>query len=384
MTTFQYDADVPASWQWQLGVQMALPWASTLDVSYVGNRGVNRLGGLQNGNLVNQNVIDYGAAYLPQNQDPTLGSTTVPGNNAYTANLLRAFSGLGSINQNTTDFWDEWHSIQTAYQRRFQNGFSFGANYTLGLSLTGNTGLLKRLQHASDGTISIRSDQAEYEKLNEDLNPQRHVLKANAVWDLPDFDTASSGAGKKTLGYILNDWQISGVLTANSGTKYDLTYSYQNNGGNRNITGSDDLGGRVVFLGDAGGGCSDNQYAQFNAAMVTGPSYGSVGMESGRNLLSNCATKLVDLSLMRSIRVGGSRQLQFRLDAFNALNTVIWDRRITQLQLDNPTSKNIVNGQFNADGSLIATKLQPKNAGFGAADRALDMRNFQAMIRFQF
>ena len=45
-TTFQYDAEVPASWQWQAGVQMALPWASSLDVSYVGNRGVNRLGGL--------------------------------------------------------------------------------------------------------------------------------------------------------------------------------------------------------------------------------------------------------------------------------------------------------------------------------------------------
>ena len=51
MTTFQYDADVPASWQWQAGVQMALPWSSSIDVSYVGNRGVNRLGGLQNGNL---------------------------------------------------------------------------------------------------------------------------------------------------------------------------------------------------------------------------------------------------------------------------------------------------------------------------------------------
>ena len=43
-------AKVPASWQWQAGVQMALPWASSLDVSYVGNRGVNRLGGLQGGN----------------------------------------------------------------------------------------------------------------------------------------------------------------------------------------------------------------------------------------------------------------------------------------------------------------------------------------------
>ena len=53
LVTFQHDAKVPASWQWQAGVQMALPWASSLDVSYVGNRGLNRLGGLQGGGVVN-------------------------------------------------------------------------------------------------------------------------------------------------------------------------------------------------------------------------------------------------------------------------------------------------------------------------------------------
>ncbi|MET0165503.1 MAG: carboxypeptidase-like regulatory domain-containing protein, partial [Vicinamibacterales bacterium] len=61
MEIFQYDADVPASWQWQFGAQMALPWASSLDVSYVGNRGVNRLGALQNGAQarVNLNAPDF-------------------------------------------------------------------------------------------------------------------------------------------------------------------------------------------------------------------------------------------------------------------------------------------------------------------------------------
>ena len=63
LVTFQYDAKVPASWQWQVGVQMALPWASSLDVSYVGNHGFNRLGGLQGGNVVNLNAVDIGAAY---------------------------------------------------------------------------------------------------------------------------------------------------------------------------------------------------------------------------------------------------------------------------------------------------------------------------------
>ena len=80
LTTFQYDAKVPASVQWNAGVQMALPWSSSLDVSYVGNHGYNRLGGFQGGNTVNLNAVDIGAAYLPQNQDltPAPGDGPVP------------------------------------------------------------------------------------------------------------------------------------------------------------------------------------------------------------------------------------------------------------------------------------------------------------------
>ncbi len=69
---------------------------------------------------------------------------------------------------------------------------------------------------------------------------------------MPDFDTSGAGAAKKTVGYIVNDWQLSGVLTANSGTRYDLSYSYQSNGASRNITGSPDYGARIVYIGRSG------------------------------------------------------------------------------------------------------------------------------------
>ena len=84
-------------------------------------------------------------------------------------------------------------------------------NYTYSISWTGNTGLQKRLQHAADGTISIRADQAGYEALNNDLAIIPHVLKANAIWDLPNAPAEL----RQRPGAILNDWQISGVLTAN-------------------------------------------------------------------------------------------------------------------------------------------------------------------------
>ena len=44
---FQYDAKIPSTTQWNLGVQMQLPSAMALDVSYVGNHGFNLLQNLR-------------------------------------------------------------------------------------------------------------------------------------------------------------------------------------------------------------------------------------------------------------------------------------------------------------------------------------------------
>jgi hypothetical protein len=390
LITFQYDAQVPSSWQWQGGVQMVLPWAMALDVSYVGNHGFNRLRAFQGGanGAVDLNAVDIGAAFLPQNQDPTLAPSAVPGATAYSTNLLRPFRGYAAINEQQTQFWDTYHSIQMSLNRRSRNGLAFGTNYTLGLSLKGNTGLQSRLQHAADGTISVRADQAEYEKLNENLALQRHVIKSYAVWDLPD-GPASVG---RVAEYLLNDWQISAVLTAGSAYqaanqangRYDLTYQYQNNGANVNLTGSPDYAARIQFVGDPGSGCSDDQYRQFNTSAVTGPQYGSVGLESGRNLLGGCPNKTVDLAIAKNIRLKGNNSLQFRLDAFNVFNTVVIIDRERNVIFRSPTDLTIVNSQTLPDGSLDPARLTPRTAGFGAATNAQQMRNLQLQVRFAF
>src|SRR5690606_21806773 len=111
-------ADVPQSWQWNAGVQMALPWASSLDVSYVGQRSSERL------QVVNLNQVNLGAAYLPQNQDTTLPASAIPGANALPTNNLRPLQGLSAIEQNTTDFGETFHSLQTSFNRRFRGGMS--------------------------------------------------------------------------------------------------------------------------------------------------------------------------------------------------------------------------------------------------------------------
>jgi len=75
---FQYDAKIPSTTQWNVGVQMQLPGAMAADVSYVGNHGYNILQNLRGTQAVmDLNAVDIGAAYLPQNQDPTLAANSV-------------------------------------------------------------------------------------------------------------------------------------------------------------------------------------------------------------------------------------------------------------------------------------------------------------------
>jgi hypothetical protein len=385
MTVFYYDSKLPSSLQWNIGTQMTLPWSSSLDVSYVGSHSYNILG--QNPDI---NAPDLGVAYLPQYQDPTLAASTVPGAAALTTDLLRPYRGLGAITTTWGKNWNGYDSIQMSLNRRFRDGIQATLNYTRSLRTIGNTGAQLRLQHNPDGSFVVRDDQEEFEELMRDTGNRPHVIRANFVWELPGISKNTTATS--VLGAVINDWQLSGVYTGTSGARFDATYSYNANGGNVNLTGSPSYAARIRVVGDPGSGCSGDQYAQWNTAAFAGPTYNSLGLESGSNLLGGCFENIMDLSIARNIRIGGGRQVQLRIDAFNAFNTAVIgatsngnnDNRVNQLQLNSPTDPTIRNNQFLADGTLNPARVKPRDAGFGAAKGALDMRSVQLQLRFQF
>ena len=49
-----------------------------------------------------------------------------------------------------------------------------------------------------------------------------------------------------------------------------------------------------------------------------------------------------------------------------------------------PADSTITNLPFDSSGNLIATRSQPKNAGFGVANAYQGARSLQAQIRFVF
>jgi hypothetical protein len=387
-SVWPYEGDVPASVQWNAGLQTTLPWASVVDISYVGQRGYNRLAEIRGQVQVDINAPDIGAAFLSRNQDPTLAASATPGATALTTDFLRPYRGFGSIGVNLPDFTETFHSIQTGWNRRFRDGFSFSGSYTLTLSHTGNIQPLGstlpplRLQHHADGTYSVRDDQREYEELNKNMGTPRHIVRLTGVWDLPDIATGSGS--RRVLGGLVNGWQLSGLFSGGSGGFYDINYQYQGGISSVNLTGSPSYPARVVISGDPGSGCTDDQFRQFNIAAFSGPLPGSVGLESGRNVLIGCPDRTLDLAIARNIRFGGSRSLQLRVDLFNALNTVVYNGRVTTVQLNSPTDQTVRNSQYLPDGTLDPSRVLPRNAGFGAVTGAQAMRSLQAQIRFLF
>lgn len=386
MFLFPYNAQQPVSLQWSGGIQMALPWSSALDLSYVATHGYDLYNPFNQG--IDINAPDFGAAYLPQNQDPTLGTSTTPGATALSTDLLRPYQGFGQILTGASRFYSTFHSIQASFNRRFRGGLQFGMNYTLTLSQRGTNTLNSTsgvsLVHNADGTYQDSPEWATAQDLFSNNGLRRHLIKGNFVWALPNLWSSASGA-KRMVALVINDWQLAGVLTAGSGPTYDIGYQYASGGANVNLTGSPAYAARTVITGATGSGCSSDQYHQFNTSSFSGPLPGSNGLESGINYMTGCPDHTLDLTIQRTFRLGQGRTVEVRADAFNALNVVVYSGRQTTMQMTSPTNQGLTNSQYLPDGVTIdPARVQPRNAGFGAVNGAQPMRSMQLQVRFGF
>ena len=378
--------NLPTALTWNVGSQIEFPYAFTLDASYVGQYSYDTQGAQGGQQVTDLNMIDLGAAYLPQNQDPTQSASAIPGTSVYTPNQMRTYRGYGNIRQFAQVFHRSSHGLQFSLQRRFANGFSAGVNWNWTLQDVGNYSadysVTQRVEHRSDGTIGLRADQKQFEELMKDQGTPTHIFKGNFVWDMPNWNPTATAA--KVASYIINDWQLSGVWTAQTGQPYSIGYTYQGGIGNQQLTGSPDYPARILIVGDTGSGCSSNQYAQFTVGAFAGPTYNSTGLESGRNYMTGCWQSIWDLAVARNIRMGGTRNFQIRIEMYNVVNAAQYTARQTTVQYNNPTSQTVVNPQYLSDGTLDPGRVQPRNAGFGAVTGTTNPFTMQLQLRFQF
>jgi hypothetical protein len=306
------EGKIPTTYAYNLGVQYKLPFEAVLDVSYVGTSGQHLL---QRRSL---NAPAYGAAYLAQNQDPTQvtpGATVFNGAQALTPDLLRPYQGFGQIQYIEPAASSNYHSLQTSLNRRFAKGLLMGVNYTWSKALGTQSNDLPGIT-GFGAPNNLDNRRANYGPLDFD---RRHNLTINGVWRLPKFTQSHA------LGYALNDWQLSGIFRYVTGQPYNITVNVPGVSA-YTLTGTQNVeGARIVLLKNPGNGHSSDPYRQFDVTAFALPTPGSTSFESGRNFLYSSPINSLDMSLSKRFRFKEKVEMEFRLDAFNALNHTQFD-----------------------------------------------------------
>ncbi len=351
-------AKIPTVYAFNFGIQAKLPYSLVLDTAYVGTTSSHLV------QKINLNAVPYGAAFLPQNQDPTKpANPAIPGNSSLSADFLRPYIGYGNITQYQNTGSSNFDSLQVSLNRRYAKGLFLGVAYTYGKSLGVTT----------NDTDFIRIDnltrQQNYGPLGID---RRHTVAIQYIYEIPGLFAKSSW-----LHSVLDGWQISGVTRMQSGAPYEVSFSVQNFN-NQNITGSFTEPPRVQLVGSPFSGISGDVFHRINPLAFAPPAVGNIGLGEGRNPFIGPGINNTDLSLQKTFAVRERVSLQLRLDAFNAFNHPQFTGINSNIQFASITGGNTLSNVLN-----LADPVKNQN-GFGSVSGARDPRILQTAIRVVF
>jgi hypothetical protein len=283
--------------------QRELGHGFSAEAAYVGTRQVNQLG------------------FRELNWSP------IGGGNAG-RQLFKQFGRTGQTRLIAPVGDSEYNSLQTRLNRRFQNGFQFGASYTLSKS----EGIVP------DSDNAPRINNPEYYDLNWALSnfDRTHNLHITGIYELP-FGPGQRWLQTGVLGHIVGGWQVNTILSFYSGTPFTVSASNTSlNSPESNDQRADVVKDEVEILGGTGRG---NPYFDPLAFKpVTEARYGTAPY----NFLRGPGVAQWDLSVFRQVGLGGQFNLQIRFDAFNVTN---------RPRFNNPGA-NVSNLQLNPDGTI--------------------------------
>ena len=324
---------LPTTMNFSLGIQHQAPKNFVVDVSYVGSQVRHLL-------LTREiNAIPMFARFDPANADPTLPGKPLPDD------FLRRYIGYSSITSYEMAGTSSYHSLQAALNRRFASGLQLGIAYTFSKAL-GATG--------TSPYFSTRKWM--YGPLPQD---RRHVFVASYIYELPRIGTKT---GFKPAGWILNNWQVSGMTSFATGAP--VTPGFSTTDG-QDITGSSE-GARVTVAGNPNP-LPENQrsfYRNFNTNAFVRTPQGSFG-NAGIGILREPGVNNWDLAISKNFPLWAEqRYLRFRAEFFNAWNH-------TQFSSVDTTAA------FNPAGQQV-------NPTFGAFTAARSPRIIQLSARVSF
>jgi hypothetical protein len=306
-----YAKSTPYVMQYNLNIQREIAPATVLTVGYVGSKGLHLITeeqdnpplvcsysqgpGCANPTYSNGFAGGYfGFLCTSPAQPGCEGQTGVVGSNP------DLNPGLGTVPNLTPEAWSAYNSMLVVLNKRFTHDFQMTASYTWSRCLS-NGEYLGSFNSASTGAFTNPY------QLNEDKAvcsfDQTHVFKVNGLYALPF-------RGNR----FVEGWQISGLLTANSGLPVNIADGYDQ------ATGGDTVAltprpnyvpGCQVQVGQV------NEWYNPNCFSIEAP--GTLG-NVGRNTVRGPNFVDTDFAVLKSTKLAENVSLQFRAEFFNIFN----------------------------------------------------------------
>jgi hypothetical protein len=329
------DNKTPYTQNWSFIISQAVPWKSTLELQYQGNRTRNALLAGNGTNIQffpNINKIPLGALYGPDPINGTNAWQTSCAGGLYNCGVP---SGAALVNYfpyrnydqalivNTHGSYSNYNAFMASWQKQ-RGPVTFMANYTFSKVMGIRDGQTNNGN--GDGQINDSYNLTNnYAPLGYD---HTHIFNIAYVLHLP-----SPIHGNPFLSRMVNGWEFSGISQVQSGAPIQ-----PNTNGNLNATydasanaifGTSGQRALPILLCDPRTGLKSGQY--FNPNCFTSPipaGQNGIGgtLIPGKNgqpvwpYIHGPAYLNHDLSLYKNFAITETKSIQFRMNAFNFLN----------------------------------------------------------------
>jgi hypothetical protein len=361
-TSFIDDTVMPKILTWSLGVQREVARNTTVEVRYLGTRGLELPVQFRRNHI---SAFDAGIAPLPTFFDPTKAPTTwtaatptdTPFNN-FNSNIYAPFGFRGNVTADPPLGSSIYHAGSVNFTQRARHGLTFNANYTYAHTIDNSTNefftSLLNPRRAQD-TNRINEDRG-----NSDLDV-RHKFALSLTYQVPNVKSDN-----RFVKAVVNGFQIGSIYLAQSGQPVTLqsgNAGIDSNGngdtagdrGSLNPLGSGLTGSDVFALCElpngtvgrsnggpgafnvptgivAGGGCFDPSdptgntffpaigYTPVDASakyVITGP---GARATLGRNSFTGPGFGILNISVGKKFHFSENKYLQAKADIFNILN----------------------------------------------------------------
>ncbi len=282
---------MPYSDQWNVGVEQGLGSNIVLSLAYVGSHDLR----------------------LNQGGQGNTATFAAPGDAATVASR-RPYPYIPPTFYDRSVGQSKYNSFQFRLQQRATKGLTYIISYTRS----------KSMDKGCSGSFGAEGCEIQF-PYNTNLDRSvsgfdlPNIFSASFIYDIPVGKGKSFSTHNGVLDYLVGNWQIGGIVSVHSGQPFDVTVSNGDLSNTGNVTERANLLSSNVYSN------SSNPTIYLNTAAFGVPSpytYGNLG----RNTLRTDSSKNLDLSLTRRFPIKELFNLEFRADAFNLSNSVVFSQ----------------------------------------------------------